>query len=87
MTIKCLMTCLFSALSISANADMTIIPVNGVDDLIAKLGEYNGMLDTYTILSGLTEEDYIAFPDLELCKEGVPTTRSEVSSGEAGVTP
>ena len=52
-----------------------------------ELGEYNGMLDTYTILSGLTEEDYIAFPDLELCKEGVPTTRSEVSSGEAGVTP
>ena len=52
-----------------------------------ELGEYNGMQDTYTIVSGLTEDDYIAFPDLELCKEGAPTTHSEVSSGEAGVTP
>ena len=48
-----------------------------------ELGEYNGMTDTYTILSGLTEEDYIAFPDLELCKEGVPTTH-EVVTGEGG---
>lgn len=40
------------------------------------LGEYDGMTDTLQILDGLTEEDYIAFPDPELCKEGVPTTRS-----------
>lgn len=52
-----------------------------------ELGEYNGMTDTYTILSGVTEDDYIAFPDPELCQEGVPTTRSEASSGEVGVTP
>ena len=41
------------------------------------LGEYNMMNDTYEILSGLTEEDYIAFPDYELCVEGAPTTKTE----------
>ena len=41
------------------------------------LGEYDMMNDTYEILSGLTEDDYIAFPDLELCAEGVPTTKTE----------
>lgn len=44
------------------------------------LGEYNSMTDTFQVLEGLTEEDYIAFPDPELCAEGVPTTRS----GEGG---
>lgn len=43
------------------------------------LGEYNGMSDTYAVLDGLTEEDYIAFPDAELCREGVPTTHDQVS--------
>ena len=43
------------------------------------LGEYNMMNDTYEILDGLTEEDYIAFPDWELCYEGAPTTRSEMT--------
>ena len=38
------------------------------------LGEYNMMLDTFEILEGLTEEDYIAFPDPELCQPGVATT-------------
>ena len=42
------------------------------------VGEYNMMNDTFEILDGLTEEDYIAFPDYELCYEGAPTTRSEV---------
>ena len=42
-----------------------------------ELGEYNMMSDTYEILSGLTEEDHIAFPDYELCAEGVPTTQVE----------
>lgn len=42
-----------------------------------ELGEYNMMNDTYEILSGLTEEDYIAFPDADLCVEGAPTTRTE----------
>ena len=31
-----------------------------------KLGEYNGENDTYPVLSGLTAEDYIAFPDESL---------------------
>ena len=38
------------------------------------LGEYNMMLDTYQILEGLTEDDYIAFPDYELCQPGAATT-------------
>lgn len=42
---------------------------------MVELGAYNEMNDTYAILSGLTEEDYIAFPDSELCTEGTPTTR------------
>ena len=42
-----------------------------------ELGEYNMMNDTYEILSGIAEEDFIAFPDPELCGEGVPTTRVE----------
>ena len=48
------------------------------------LGDYNMMNDTYIILDGLTEEDYIAFPDWELCQVGAPTTHSEmkVESGE-----
>ena len=40
------------------------------------LGEYNFMTDTYEILGGLTEEDFIAFPDEELCYEGASTTHS-----------
>lgn len=55
---------------------------------VVVLGEYNGMLDTYAIVEGLTEDDYIAFPDLELCKEGVPTTRTEPAVAEEnGVMP
>ena len=42
------------------------------------VGEYNMMNDTFEILEGLTEEDYIAFPDYELCQEGAPTTHSEM---------
>ena len=54
------------------------------------LGEYNGMNDTYAILEGLTQEDYIAFPDGELCVEGAPVTHTapaveEVEDGESGV--
>ncbi|MBE6922067.1 MAG: efflux RND transporter periplasmic adaptor subunit [Ruminococcaceae bacterium] len=48
-------------------------------------GEYNFMLDTMEILEGLTEEDYIAFPDEELCVEGAPTTRDEPVAEEGGV--
>lgn len=41
------------------------------------VGEYDMMNDTYEILSGVTEDDFIAFPDPELCAEGVPTTKTE----------
>ena len=41
------------------------------------VGQYNPMQDTMEILEGLTEADYIAFPDPELCVEGSPTTRNE----------
>ena len=47
------------------------------------LGEYNMMNDTFEILSGLTEEDFIAFPDFELCAEGVPTTKVEPAQEQA----
>lgn len=52
------------------------------------LGEYNPMQDTCEILEGLTEEDYIAFPDGELCVEGAPTTHDlvvEETQTEGGV--
>lgn len=49
------------------------------------VGEYNYMMDTVEILEGLTEEDYIAFPDETVCAEGAPTTHSEpVAEGEVG---
>lgn len=41
------------------------------------LGEYNPMTDTMEVREGLTEEDFIAFPDPELCREGAPTTHSQ----------
>ena len=40
------------------------------------LGEYNPMTDAQEILSGITMEDYIAFPD-ENCQEGASTTREQ----------
>ena len=40
------------------------------------LGEYNPMTDAQEILSGITANDYIAFPE-ELCREGAPTTREQ----------
>jgi HlyD family secretion protein len=49
------------------------------------LGEYDMMNDTYAIVDGLTAEDYIAFPDYELCAEGVPTTRTQPV--QEGTTP
>ena len=38
------------------------------------LGDYNDMRDTYQILEGLSEDDFVAFPE-EGCKEGAPTTK------------
>ena len=40
------------------------------------LGEYNPMTDAQEVLSGITMEDYIAFPD-ETCQEGASTTREQ----------
>lgn len=40
------------------------------------LGEYNPTTDAQQILSGITLEDYLAFPD-ELCREGAPTNREQ----------
>lgn len=50
---------------------------NGLEKRVVTLGEYNMATDCYEILDGLTEQDYIAFPDPELCREGVPTTREK----------
>lgn len=48
------------------------------------LGEYDPMTDTYLILEGLTAEDFIAFPDEELCHEGASTTHEETEPTEGG---
>ena len=42
------------------------------------VGEYDPMTGTYTILDGLTAEDYIAFPDAERCVQGAATTHDFV---------
>ena len=41
------------------------------------LGEYNPMNDKQEITSGLSFDDYIAFPDGELCVEGASTTHDQ----------
>lgn len=56
-----------------------------------ELGEYNEELDQYQVKSGLTAEDYIAFPQDNL-EEGMRTTRnieeaSEASEDDTGVEP
>ena len=56
---------------------------------IVTLGEPNDMMGTVSVIAGLTEADYIAFPDYELCKEGAPTTHEviavEEEAAEGGV--
>lgn len=42
-----------------------------------ELGEFNDMTGTQEILSGLSMDDYIAFPDAELCRDGAPTTHDQ----------
>lgn len=53
--------------------------VAGERDLLEKrnvtVGEYDDSQDTYEIVSGLTEEDYIAFPSPNL-QEGMGTTKN-----------
>ena len=45
------------------------------------LGEYNPMNDTQEILTGISLEDYLAFPD-ETCQEGISTTREQPAAAE-----
>lgn len=40
------------------------------------LGEYDAMTDTYAVTDGLSESDYVAYPD-ENCVEGAATTREK----------
>ena len=48
------------------------------------LGAYIMETDSHEILSGLAKDDYIAFPDAELCVEGAPVTRTQAAD-ESGV--
>ena len=48
------------------------------------LGTYLMETDSYEILSGITQDDYVAFPDAELCVEGAPVTRTQQAE-ESGV--
>lgn len=53
------------------------------------LGDYNGMTDTFQVTEGLSEEDFVAFPD-SYCVEGAPTShtpvvREDEEDGEAGM--
>lgn len=42
------------------------------------LGQMNDMTGTVEILEGLSTDDFIAFPDPQLCIEGAPTTHDQV---------
>ena len=44
------------------------------------LGEYNEETDLYDVTGGLSETDYIAFPDAELCKPGAAVSHTPVVS-------
>lgn len=46
---------------------------------VVVLGGFNDMMGTVTVLEGLSETDYIAFPDGELCQEGAPTTHDQTA--------
>ena len=57
---------------------------NKLEKRTVTLGEYNPMNDTMEILEGLTEEDFVAFPDPELCQVGTPTTHDYAAEEAAG---
>lgn len=48
-----------------------------------ELGDYDGMMDVYQILSGLSETDYVAYPDEATCIEGAPTTKTEQGGAQS----
>ena len=56
---------------------------------VVTLGAPNDMMGTVSVIDGLTEADYIAFPDYDLCKEGAATTHEviavEEEAAEGGV--
>ena len=55
---------------------------------LVTLGAPNDMMGTVSIIDGISMEDYIAFPDGELCQEGAPTTHEAVvtdAAAEGGV--
>lgn len=47
------------------------------------LGATDDMMGTVEILEGLTTEDYIAFPDAELCRPGVATTHNPEAAAQS----
>lgn len=47
------------------------------------LGEYDAMTDTYAVTDGLSESDYVAYPD-ENCVEGAATTREKPARDHPG---
>ena len=51
---------------------------------IVTLGSMNDMMGTVNVIEGLSETDYIAFPDGELCQEGAPTTHEVIAAEDAG---
>ena len=55
---------------------------NRLEKRTVTLGEMNDMMGTVEVLDGLTENDYVAFPDPELCREGVSTTHSQITEEE-----
>ena len=52
------------------------------------LGDYNPETDVQQITEGLSYDDYIAYPDADLCKPGAPTTHDQpvedTDSGDMG---
>ena len=46
-------------------------------------GDYDPMTDSFSILEGLREQDYVAFPDPALCTEGASTTHEQPSVEES----
>ena len=46
-----------------------------------ELGSYDMMADAYEIISGLSDSDYVAFPDEEVCLQGAPTIRQSQEGG------
>ena len=49
---------------------------NKLEKRTVETGAYNDIRGTIEILSGLTNDDYVAFPDEELCKAGASVTHT-----------